>query len=335
MMRTVAVLALLSLATAATISKKDGYGGGGGVQASSYGGHSGGSYDATSYSNADSYGTSNSGAMYYGGSSHGTGSSSYGADASAGSSGSGDSFGNLYYYYYPVTNHSSSTYGGGSNYPSSGSSGYGAGNSGGYGAGNSGGYGSGGYSANAGGASGGNYPPSYYPPPPPHYHNDPFGSLLTSVIGTIDINSLILPALLIGGVALLLPAILNCDLALGTCVIPLPNLNTNGRRRRDLGEITSEQIGITQMIEHAYKIYEAVQEGEQCMQRVVCEVGGMLRNVRGKDTFFSVVDNFVSPALKKQLYVLRKGASQSLDDDSSCEIFSCGKLDAKMDNKVD
>ncbi|GAB6026298.1 hypothetical protein CHUAL_012505 [Chamberlinius hualienensis] len=281
MMRTTIVLAMiLGVSMAATLNKKDGYGG---SSAAAYSTHtsygtSGSSYDAgsvPSYSSGSDYGSTGS-ASYNSG-----GSSSY-------NSGSTDQ-GNLYYYYYPVTNHSS-----GQSY-----------------------------------AGGNNNNNNYYPPAPiPSPYHEPLGGLL-SLVGAIDVNSLILPALLIGGVALLLPAILNCDLELGTCVIPLPF--SNGRGGRQMSDWSLQQATIPQMIDSAYRVYDAVNDNEKCMQRVVCEFGGMMRNVRGKETFFSVMEYFASPSMKKQLYVLRQGALAVPSSNPACSKFECSKLDNKVE----
>ncbi|GAB6026297.1 hypothetical protein CHUAL_012504 [Chamberlinius hualienensis] len=305
MLRSTLVMAmLLGLSFAATLNKKEGYGGSSATYSSPSYGTSGSSYDAgsapASYSSGSeiSYGSSPSASYNSGSSSYGSGTSYNSADSH---SSTGDS-GNLYYYYYPVTNHSSPSYGGADSYSSGG------------------GGGGGGGGANYGGGN------NYYPPAPvPSHFSDPLGGLL-SLAGAIDVNSLILPALLIGGVALLLPAILNCDLELGTCVIPLPFSNT-GRNGRQMDDWNLQQATIPQMIDHAYKIYDAVSSDDQCMQRVVCELGGMMRNVRGKEFFFSVLEQFSSPSTKKQLYIFREGALTSSTSNPACHKFLCRKLD--------
>jgi hypothetical protein len=75
-----------------------------------------------------------------------------------------------------------------------------------------------------------------------------------------DISTLIIPILVIAGLSLLFPTIINVD------------ANSTGRKRRDID--TSSDV-----IDRVNEIYTAVVQSEECMEKIACEVGALAGDV--------------------------------------------------------
>merc|ERR1719330_1230922 len=82
-----------------------------------------------------------------------------------------------------------------------------------------------------------------------------YGETAPAEAGGLDLSTLLIPILIIAGLALLFPSVTSVAV----------------RKRRDVGD----ENPMNNMIERVQDMYMAVLQSEECMERVACEVGGL------------------------------------------------------------
>jgi len=113
-----------------------------------------------------------------------------------------------------------------------------------------------------------------------------------------DLSSLLVPILIIAGLALLFPS---------TMVVPVTG---TGRRKREAGDSSSN------LVERVQDIYLAVVESEECMERVACEVGGIAAEAGINKGMFKLAETYVPKKYQKMM----KNFTASKD----CHKIKCG-----------
>jgi len=116
--------------------------------------------------------------------------------------------------------------------------------------------------------------------------------------GGFDLTTLLIPILIIAGLALLFPT---------TTVVPV----NPGRRKRDADEVEGPSMA-TRMLD----IMQSVATSEQCMERIACEIGGMADNAGMDKTMSKIAEQFVS---KKAQKLMKK-----FNGSEDCRKIKCG-----------
>jgi len=117
----------------------------------------------------------------------------------------------------------------------------------------------------------------------------------------IDMNMILIPILIIAGLALLFPSVTTVDV-------------NAGRRKRS----TEEEVSGNSLVERVQDIYMAVVESEECMERVVCELGGIAADAGINTKAISMASAFVPNKYSK---MMRKFGTPS-----NCHKIKCGSL---------
>jgi len=135
-----------------------------------------------------------------------------------------------------------------------------------------------------------------------HYPQEPakpFGDFPVGLLPTI-----LIPPLLILGLSLLFTGRVTVDV----------------RKKRSVeGTEVSAMDDLTTRINN---IFFAVMESEECMQRIICEAGGVMKDVTAKDSLFTLVSKFAPGSIKKYLQTFKEGAYSK--DVSKCQKIKCG-----------
>jgi len=106
---------------------------------------------------------------------------------------------------------------------------------------------------------------------------------------------LIIPILIIAGLALLFPQVR---------VVPVT------RRKREAGETSSN------LVERVQDIYLAVVESEECMERVACEVGGLAADAGINKGITKMAESFVPKKYQKMM--------KNFNSSKDCHKIKCG-----------
>jgi len=121
--------------------------------------------------------------------------------------------------------------------------------------------------------------------------------------GGFDITQLLIPILIIAGLALLFPSVTTVAV---------------NRKKRALSEGDEEQSGLSNMIERVQDIYMAVLESEECMERVACEVGGLAQDAGIPKSIFSLAEPYVPGKYSKFV--------KKFTNAKNCEKIKCGSF---------
>ncbi|RWS28296.1 hypothetical protein B4U80_07693 [Leptotrombidium deliense] len=123
------------------------------------------------------------------------------------------------------------------------------------------------------------------------------------------IGSIIMPMLALAGLSLLIPTVTS----LGTAA---------GRKRRSTDKPKDSALGnYLNRLERYYSLYKTAVEKEECMNRIFCELGDAMSNVRGKSAFFTVVEKLVPNWMGNKIGVLKNGALSP--EYGKCKKYSC------------
>lgn len=106
---------------------------------------------------------------------------------------------------------------------------------------------------------------------------------------------LIIPILIIAGLALLFPSVRVVD---------------GGRRKREAGDSTSN------LVERVQDIYMAVMESEECMERIACEVGGIAADAGINKGMIKMAQSFVPKKYSKMM--------KNFNSAKDCHKIKCG-----------
>lgn len=120
--------------------------------------------------------------------------------------------------------------------------------------------------------------------------------------GGIDLTLLLIPILIIAGLALLFPT---------TTTVPVTG---PGRRRRDV----DDEVSGNSLVERVQDIYMSVIQSEECMERVACELGGIVADTGMPRNVFNVAGAFVPTKYSKMMKTFATG--------KDCHKIKCGSL---------
>merc|ERR1712060_470424 len=97
----------------------------------------------------------------------------------------------------------------------------------------------------------------YGAPSGPTGYDQGYGETAPAEAGGLDLSTLLIPILIIAGLALLFPQVTEVAV---------------NRKRRD---VSGDENPMSNMIERVQDMYMAVLQSKECMERVACEVGGL------------------------------------------------------------
>jgi len=115
--------------------------------------------------------------------------------------------------------------------------------------------------------------------------------------GGFDLSTLLVPILIIAGLALLFPSVRE---------VPV-----SGRRKREAGDSTENSL-----VARVQDIYLAVVESEECMERVACEVGGIAADAGINKGMTKVAESFVPKKYQKMM--------KNFNSAKDCHKIKCG-----------
>ncbi|XP_076353546.1 uncharacterized protein LOC143248749 [Tachypleus tridentatus] len=123
-----------------------------------------------------------------------------------------------------------------------------------------------------------------------------FGSLLMQVLGLL-------------GLGLLIPTVTSLT---GTSA-------ATSRKQEELNVFS----GFRKKLEKYYAIYRAAVEDEDCMNRIICELGSTMSDVKGKAGVINVLDKFVPYWMESKMGVFKVAALSS-------EVRKCSKYRCRL-----
>lgn len=121
--------------------------------------------------------------------------------------------------------------------------------------------------------------------------------------GGVDLNMILIPILIIAGLALLFPSVT-------TVAVSSPR----SLKKRDADDETSGNS----LVERVQDIYMSVLESEECMERVACEVGGIVADAGISKKMFSMAEPFVPLKYSKVM--------KNFNNAKDCHQIKCGSL---------
>lgn len=118
------------------------------------------------------------------------------------------------------------------------------------------------------------------------------------------------PLVAIGGLALLSPLAL-------------------GRKKRDVDgafddEDKKNPDAVDRLRSRVTEIYSDVVSSDECMERLVCELGSVAKNVYYKDSVIRVMNYFAPSSYKKYMSTLKSAAYTG--DSSKCRMIKCSPI---------
>jgi len=128
------------------------------------------------------------------------------------------------------------------------------------------------------------------------------GGYVAETAGADGMSMIIIPLLIAAALFLLFPSVVNVDV----------NATQAGRKKR---AVTDETPAAANMLERVQDMYMAVLESEECVERIVCEMGGL------------VADAGYSKQMTKQLELFAPAKYSKM-----MKTFNHGK-DCKKNNK--
>lgn len=118
-----------------------------------------------------------------------------------------------------------------------------------------------------------------------------------------DISVIIIPILIIIGLSLLFPTI--------------TSVAVSGRKKRELGEESSNPLN--DVVERVNDIYMSVVESEECMERVACELGGIVGDIGLKENSMAKMAEAFVPSKYKGYY-------KQFQSGQNCHKIKCGNI---------
>ncbi|KFM56775.1 hypothetical protein X975_09422, partial [Stegodyphus mimosarum] len=122
------------------------------------------------------------------------------------------------------------------------------------------------------------------------------------------LGSLIMPMLALAGLTMLIPTVTS-------------NLGSRNKRSTD-AQATSPLSMISEYkdkLERYYSLYRTAVEKEECMNRIICEFGSAVSDIKGKGAVVLVLEKLVPKHMRPKMNVFKAGAL-------STEIGKCKKL---------
>ncbi|XP_076321404.1 uncharacterized protein LOC143230944 [Tachypleus tridentatus] len=165
----------------------------------------------------------------------------------------------------------------------------------------------GGFQGNPGGYAG------YFPPSSSfnyHYGNEAGDYGIKQASNGFGLYSLAMPILGLIGLGLLLPT-----------VTSLTGTSASTRRKREVGEMSDVFSSYRKKFEKYYSIYRSAVEDENCMNRIICELGSTMSDIKGKTIMINIVDKFVPNWMESKMGVFKMAALSR--DGSQCSKYRC------------
>lgn len=163
-----------------------------------------------------------------------------------------------------------------------------------------------GYSAPATGygqpSSGYGQPVSGYGAPSAPSGYETYEQTAPAEAGGLDLSTLLIPILIIAGLALLFPQVTTVDV--------------NARRKRD---VSGDESPMTNMIERVQDMYMAVLQSEECLERVACEVGGLAEDAGISKSLTKAAESFLPKKYNKMMKKFNHGKDCSKNN--KCGVF--------------
>ncbi|XP_015790742.1 hornerin isoform X1 [Tetranychus urticae] len=125
------------------------------------------------------------------------------------------------------------------------------------------------------------------------------------------IGSAILPILALAGLSLLIPTVTSLSTA------------ATGRKRRSI-DTPAKDTGLGSYFERLdryYTLYKTAVEREECMNRILCELGDAMSTVRGKSTLFNVMEKVAPTWMNNKVGALKSGALSP--EYGKCKKYTC------------
>ncbi|XP_022236558.1 spidroin-1-like isoform X2 [Limulus polyphemus] len=132
------------------------------------------------------------------------------------------------------------------------------------------------------------------------------GSFSAEPQSALGWGSLIMPILALAGLGLLLPSVSS-------------SLTSSSRRKRDTQEKMDVFSGYRNKLEKYYAIYRSAVENEQCLNRVICELGNSMSN--DKIEIISNLEKFMPEKIKNKMEIFVTGASSTKVN--KCYKYKC------------
>lgn len=158
-----------------------------------------------------------------------------------------------------------------------------------------------GYSPYSGQHSYGNYasasgPQATYEPPSSGYRK-------------YGLSSILMPMLALAGLSLLIPTV--------------TSLGSTGRKKRSIEDNVKDSAvtGYIDRLERYYSIYRTAVEKEDCMNRIICELGDAMSGVRGKSTVLTVIEKVVPNWMVNKMGVFKHAALSG--EYGKCKKYMC------------
>jgi len=130
------------------------------------------------------------------------------------------------------------------------------------------------------------------------------GSSVEEQSGGFDLTQLLIPILIIAGLALLFPSV--------------TTVAVNDKRKKRAVAEGEEAGGLSNVIERVQDIYMAVLESEECMERVACEVGGLAEDAGLPKTVFHLAEPYVPKKYNKFV--------KKFNTPKDCHKIKCGNF---------
>jgi hypothetical protein len=123
------------------------------------------------------------------------------------------------------------------------------------------------------------------------------------------LSSILMPMLALAGLSLLIPTV--------------TSLGSSGRKKRSIEDNAKESAmtGYVDRLERYYSIYRTAVEKEDCMNRIICELGDAMSGVRGKNTVLTVIEKIVPTWMVNKIGVFKHAALSA--EYGKCKKYMC------------
>jgi len=142
--------------------------------------------------------------------------------------------------------------------------------------------------------------PSYEEPTSGYGAPSGFENTAPAEAGGLDLSTLLIPILIIAGLALLFPSVTSVEV----------------RKRRD---VSGDESPMSNMIERVQDMYMAVLQSEECLERVACEVGGLAEDAGISKSLTKTAQTFVPKKYQKMMTKFNHGKDCSKNN--KCGLF--------------
>merc|ERR1711945_82060 len=144
-------------------------------------------------------------------------------------------------------------------------------------------------------------PAPSYGAPEPSYGAPSYGYEEASA--GLDLTSILIPILALLGLSLLFPTFVT--------------INGTGRRKRDV--MDEDESTTSNMINRVQDMYMAIMESEECIERVVCELGGLVEDAGYSKQMTRSLELFAPKKYAKMMKSFNKG--KDCTKNNKCGIF--------------